>query len=397
MSAGPIKVLIGVVGEPGHSFPAFALARALSARSHQVLILTSERWRDVVEQLGARFEPGPDRIVFPGPPPPGETAPGFAEAARGAAAVIDGFEPDVVVSDPFGTVPGVAAELAGARRATLIAQPWALYGPDRPPWSSGLALPRTPLGAMLWRGWRRIDAAAERRARVTTDRVRAELGLPPQAGPGPALSEELVLVANFPQLEFRRPRPPHVHVTGPMLFELPHPDVELPPGDAPLVLVAASTGQDPRRGLVAAALEGLAGEPVRVLASINRPGGRWEGPVPANARVVDWASYSQLMPRAAAVITRGGHGTVARSLAEGVPLLVCPAGGDMAENGGRVASSGAGLMLPGRLLGPRAVRWSVRRLLAERRYADRAREIAAWGREHDGAERGADLLEQRFG
>ena len=58
-------------------------------------------------------------------------------------------------------------------------------------------------------------------------------------------------------------------VTGPLLWEQPFGDVELPPGDDPLVLVAPSTSQDPEQRMLRAALEGLAGEPLRVLASTN--------------------------------------------------------------------------------------------------------------------------------
>jgi UDP:flavonoid glycosyltransferase YjiC (YdhE family) len=398
VGAGPRRrVLIGAVGEPGHAFPALALARALRARGNQVLVTSSERWRTVVEAMDARFEPAPERIVFPGPSSPAGTAPGFAEAVRGTERLLREFEPDVVVADPFWVVPSVSAELAGVPRATLIPQVWALYGPARPPWSSGLSLPRTPLGSLLWRSWRLLEARPRRRQKEMIDRARAELGLPPLPRAGPVLSDGLVMVATFPQLELSRPRPPEVEITGPMIFELPHPDVELPPGDAPLVVVAASTGQDRERDLLRVALEALAEEPVRVLASINEQGASWPGPVPANARVVDWVSYAQVLPGAGAVVTRGGHGTIVRALAEGVPTLVCPGGGDMTENGTRVAWSGAGLMLPRRLLRPGPLRWSVRRLLADRRHVTRAGEIASWARLHDGAERGAILIERRFG
>jgi UDP:flavonoid glycosyltransferase YjiC (YdhE family) len=133
-----------------------------------------------------------------------------------------------------------------------------------------------------------------------------------------------------------------------------------------------------------------------VLATINERGATWGGSVPDNARVVDWVSYAQVMPQAAAAITRGGHGTIVRSLSDGVPLLACPAGGDMGENAIRVAWSGAGLMLPRRWLAPGPLRWSVRRLLADRRYAERTAQIAAWGRKNDGAERGAMLIERQL-
>ncbi len=59
-------------------------------------------------------------------------------------------------------------------------------------------------------------------------------------------------------------------MVGPLLWEPPYHEVEPPWGSAPLVVVAPSTAQDSQQRLLLAALEGLAGEPVRVLATWNR-------------------------------------------------------------------------------------------------------------------------------
>ena len=164
------------------------------------------------------------------------------------------------------------------------------------------------------------------------------------------------------------------------------------------MLVAPSTAQDPECRLVRTALEALADEPVRVLATTNRhvPAEPLP-PAPANALVVDWLSYSQAMAAADLVICHGGHGTLARALGAGVPAICCPAVGDMAENGARVAWSGTGLMLPWRLVGPASLRLVVRRALGDPGLAVRAREIAAWGARNDGADRGAELVEALAG
>jgi UDP:flavonoid glycosyltransferase YjiC (YdhE family) len=65
----------------------------------------------------------------------------------------------------------------------------------------------------------------------------------------------------------------------------------------------------------------------------------------------------------------------------------------MAENAARVNWAGVGVSLPRRLVTPRGVRLAVERLLAEPRFAGRARELSAWAREHDGAERAARAVE----
>ncbi len=112
--------------------------------------------------------------------------------------------------------------------------------------------------------------------------------------------------------------------------------------------------------------------------------------VPANATCVEWISYTQAMREADLVICHGGHGTIARALSAGVPVLSCPAVGDMAENGARVQWAGAGLMVPWRLTGPESIRWATKRLLGEPRFSSRAGEFEAWAGDNNGAERGAD-------
>jgi UDP:flavonoid glycosyltransferase YjiC (YdhE family) len=209
------------------------------------------------------------------------------------------------------------------------------------------------------------------------------------------ISRELALVATFPQLEYPRDAPsPAIRITGPLLWEQPYGDVELPRGDGPLVLVAPSTSQDPDGDLLRAALEGLADEPVRVLATTNRRAPARPLPTPANARVVDWVSYAKTMPRCQAVVCHAGHGTVGRAFACGVPVVACPHAGDMAENAARIRWARLGVSLPRRFQTSRGVRLAVRRLLADPGYAERAKELERWSAGHDGAAAAADAVEE---
>jgi UDP:flavonoid glycosyltransferase YjiC (YdhE family) len=397
----PRRVMIAAIGWTGHLFPALALARELHARGNDVLVESFERWRPVVEGLGLRFSAAPESIAFPGVASH-RGDPTLAQTAREVASRLTDRPPDVVVSDLFTLAPALAAETIGIRRATLIPHPYPVRAPGLPFYPLGLLPPRTPVGALAWRAlWpsvgTRLPNTRLRRVRGAIDRTRADLGLAPLADYDGQISDQLALVATFPQLEYPRPWPRHVHVTGPMPFEVPYPDAELPPGKGPLVLVASSTERDRDLRLVRVVLDALAEEPVRVLASTNRRGEPWPSGTPANSRVVDWISYSQAMPRASLVVGHGGHGTTTRAIAEGVPVLISPPAGDMAEVGARVAWSGAGLVLPTRLLRAGAVRWVVRKLLADRRFTARAGELAAWGRRNDGAGIGAGLVERLAG
>jgi MGT family glycosyltransferase len=388
--------MVAAFGDPGHAFPAIALARELDARGHEVVVETWERWREPVEDLALGFTAAEEYKVFPPPPPDGSRGPNAASAARALLPYLEETRPDVVVSDILTLAPTLAAEAAGVPRATLIPHVYPPHARGLPFFGFGVRVARSPVGRAMWRAGEPVLEAGLRRGRAELNETRAELGLTPVERFHGGISEGLAMVATYPQLEYPRRWPPHVQITGPMFFELPYPDVELPDGEGPLVLVAPSTSQDPEHRLVRTALEALADEPVRVVATTNREGANAAPAMaaPDNAVVVSWLSYSQLMPRASVVVCHGGHGTVARALAEGVPVLVSPALGDMAETGARVAWAGAGLMLPGRLLRPRPLRLAVRRLLSGERFRRRAQQVAVWGRTHAGPARGAELIER---
>jgi UDP:flavonoid glycosyltransferase YjiC (YdhE family) len=277
--------------------------------------------------------------------------------------------------------------------ATLVPHLYPVGGPGFPPYAFGARLPRTRLGRRLWSGLDPVLQAGLRRGRAELNATRATLGLPPETRLHGGLSERLCLVGTFPQLEYPRQWPPEVHVVGPLVWEPPYRRVEPPPGNEPLVLVAPSTAQDPEQRLLRAAVAGLAEEPVRVLATWNRR--RPPGPLAAgaNTRVVEWVSYSQTMPQCALVVCHAGHGTMARALAAGCPVVAVPHAGDMAENAARVDWAGAGVRLPWRLLSPATLRLAVRRALSEPGLAERARAIGEWAARHDGATRAAELLE----
>ncbi len=395
MSSPRLRLLVAAFGDAGHAFPAIALARALDRRGHHVVVETWERWRDAVEAEGLRFVAAQEYRAFAGSGDQKRTVPSIAEAARALSPLLEDLGPDRVISDILTTAPPLAAELAGLPRATLIPHVYPVHAAGLPFYGFGAKPPMTAAGRGLWRVATPVLEAGLRRGRRELNETRGALGLPELDEYHGAISRELALVATFPQLEYPRRWPAGVHVTGPMAFESPYADVELPEGDGPLVVVAPSTAKDRSAALVRRSLDALADEPVRVLATTNRavPAGDIEAP--ADARVVDWVSYSQVMPEAALVICHGGHGTVVRALAAGVPVLSCGSAGDMGENGARVAWAGAGLAVPRRLAHAPAIRWAARRLLAERSFRERARAIAAWSARNDGAARAASLIELR--
>jgi UDP:flavonoid glycosyltransferase YjiC (YdhE family) len=93
-------------------------------------------------------------------------------------------------------------------------------------------------------------------------------------------------------------------------------------------------------------------------------------------QVVRAAPHSQVLKRAAAVVTHAGHGTALRALAAGVPLVCMPMGRDQSANTVRVLRLGAGVRV-GRSAPPEQIAAAVWRVLEDPQYAAAAKSFAA--------------------
>jgi UDP:flavonoid glycosyltransferase YjiC (YdhE family) len=379
-----------------------ALGRALAARGHEVTLQTWRRWQRHVEAEGMAFAPAPEYQVFPQGPEPLDFYEAVVHAAQDTLPLVRELAPEAVVSDILTLAPALAAEMEGCRWATLIPHVYPHGRPEHPIYSLGARMPRSSAGRAMWRRAQPVVARGLERGRNELNETRARLGLPAIGHVHGGISRQLAIVATFPQLEYPRRWPEHVHVVGPLMWEPPA-EADAPldslgeevesAEEPPLVLVAPSTAQDAEHRLLRASLRGLADAPVRVLATWNRRLPSEPLPVPANARVVDWVVYSRTMPRCAVVVCHAGHGTLVRSLSCGCAVVACPAVGDMNENAARLDWAGAGVRVPRRFVSPRTVRLAVERALEEPSIRARARELADWAAAHDAGAAASELVE----
>ncbi len=393
-AVAPKRILLGAFGDPGHAFPMIALGSALVRRGHEVTLQTWKRWREHVEREGMSFAPAPEYEVFPTGPEPLDFYEAVVHATLDTCPLVRELRPDAVVADILTLAPALAAERERVPQATLIPHVFPHGEPHFPIYSLGARFPRTALGRRFWRRGQRPVRKGLELGRRELNETRARLGLPALDRVHGGISDQLVLVATFPALEYPRRWPEHVHVIGPLMWEPPAEDVELPPGEQPLVLVAPSTAQDPEHRMLAAALRGLADAPVRVLATWNRRLPPRPLPVPANARLVEWISYSRTMPLCDVVVCHAGHGTLVRALASGCAVVACPEIGDMNENAARLDWAGAGVRVPRRFVSPRPLRLAVERTLGDAGLRARARAMRQWMEDHDPGARAARLVEQ---
>ena len=267
-----LRLLVAAFGDAGHAFPAIALARALGGAATRSLVETWERWRERGRGRGTRVHGGGG--VHDLPTPAGRTR-RTGDAAAAAAALLplmEEFRPDVVVSDILTLAPTLAAERAGvpARDADPARVSGAASRGCRSS-RSGCGRRGRRSGGAAWRG-----APARAREGIAARARRAERDA---GGLGLAPVERLSRRDQRASWRWwRRSRSwsirgggrRDVHVTGPMEFELPYADDRAAGGRGAAGAGRAEHAQDPELRLVRAALEALAEEPVRVVATTNR-------------------------------------------------------------------------------------------------------------------------------
>jgi MGT family glycosyltransferase len=180
--------------------------------------------------------------------------------------------------------------------------------------------------------------------------------------------------------------PPHAVYVGPILEDPDWAEQPWtpPPGDQPLVLVALSSTFQDHVGSLQRAVDALSTLPVRGLVTTGPTVDPAELVLPPNVTAVAAAPHSSVLSHASAVVTHGGHGTVVKSLAAGVPLVLLPHGRDQADNAVRVELRGAGLRLR-RTATPRSIATAIARLLDDASFATNADRLGTALR-HDAAD-----------
>jgi rhamnosyltransferase subunit B len=98
--------------------------------------------------------------------------------------------------------------------------------------------------------------------------------------------------------------------------------------------------------------------------------------LPANVLWQPYVSLSGLLPHTAALVHHGGIGTTAEALRAGTPQLVVPFGWDQYDNGARVASLGAGLVITAKDLNARKLTHALQTLTTSDRIRHHCAQVA---------------------
>jgi len=106
--------------------------------------------------------------------------------------------------------------------------------------------------------------------------------------------------------------------------------------------------------------------------------------LPQGVAAFDYAPFTELFPRAAAIVHHGGIGTTGLAMRAGRPMLVIPHAWDQFDNAERVARLGISRTIPCRRYTADRVAAELRHLLDDPAYLSRAGEIAEKLRQEDG-------------
>jgi MGT family glycosyltransferase len=396
----PRPYLFAVVDGGGNVPPELGAARRLLARGHAVTVIADDSVAPDVRATGADLRrwvhaPNrPDRLPQHDPirdwecrypwqlidrlvgtllvGPAGQ----YAEDLQDAIAE---RRPATVVCSMFCLGGMVAAEAARIPFIVLFPNIYPLPARGLPPFGLGLGPARGPAGRLRDRVLNRIiERQWDGKGLEGLNALRARLGLAPLAHLFDQVRRaDRQLVMTSPALEFPAALPDTVRYVGPVLDDPPWSEAAAwtpPAGDAPLVLVAMSSTFQSQIESLQSVIDGVRILPVRGLVTAGpaidvgalRPA--------SNVSVVASAPHRQLLRHTAVVITHGGHGTVVKALAAGVPMVLLPHGRDQADTAVRVSARGAGVTLR-RSARPDAVAAAVRHVLENPSYRAAAQRL----------------------
>ncbi|GAA4771424.1 glycosyltransferase [Streptomyces sanyensis] len=371
-----MRVLFTTTPAPGHLHPLVPLAHAAVAAGHEVAFATGASMVPAVEAMGFRAFPaglGRDgdgdeefrklKEAARGLPPVGVEMDRIAVAgvlygvrtrrmAPDLVALAERWRPDIMVRDSYEAGAAVAAERLGIPHAALDTTPLYTMEPLREQIAAELA------------------------------RARSEAGLAPDDGLG-MLHRHLTLSCAPPgYLWPGTERPATARALRPMPFDRMAEErlpgwIEEPADDRPLVYVTFGTitnrwvpGAFP--DLFREVLAGLAEEPVRVVATVDRDADPAElGPQPPHIRVERYVPQSLLLPRCAVALSHGGFNTVVGAVDAGLPQVIIPFLGDHPDNARRCAELGIARVLERERVTAAAVREAVRDVLDDPGYRTR--------------------------
>ncbi|MEZ5424899.1 MAG: glycosyltransferase [Pyrinomonadaceae bacterium] len=414
----PKRIVIAPYGSLGDLHPLLALGIELRERGHDPVICTLEVYREKIELLGFEFFPLRPDIDLDDR----QQAKEMMDAVKGAERVIKdlmmaNLRPmyedltrategaDALISGEIVFAAPALAEIKGLKWITTSLAPISMmsaYDPSVFPIGQWLGRFRF-LGPGFHKFLYSIMRATVRRWYLPYKKFRRELGLNPKHDPiFDDKGSDLLHLAMFSKV-LGKPQPDWHSPTlqsgfcfydgGRDLGVMPGGLKEfLDAGEAPIVFTLGS----------AAVMDAgnFFDESVRAAKKLNRRAvflyGVFNEPPEGldEMRVgFDYAPFSRLFPRAAAVVHQGGVGTTSQVLRAGVPHLIMPYGHDQPDNAARCARLGVARVISRDQYSAATAAAEIAELLSDDRYWKKAEEASRVVRSEHGTRTACDAIE----
>ncbi|HEX8459710.1 MAG TPA: nucleotide disphospho-sugar-binding domain-containing protein [Pyrinomonadaceae bacterium] len=426
-----LNIVFSTFGSFGDVHPYVAVALELKARGHRPLIATSEIYREKLDALGIEFHPvRPDVPSYDEPDKVASMIERMMDARTGTEEVFktlivphlrDSYDDvsaaaasaDLLVTHPLSLSAVPVAERTGVAWVSSVLAPGSMlsvYDPPVPPQLPalhGLMALHPSVGRALMRLGRWKWAAVWQ----AVNRLRADLGLPP-AKSHPLFdgqhSPTLVLALFSRVLAEPQPDwPPHTRITGFPFYDRrdfagdwgggrlsPELADFLDAGDAPIIFTLGSSAIWVARDFYRESIQAARALGRRALLLIGHERNRPAEPLPEGIAAFEYAPYSEVLPRAAAVVHQGGIGTTGQTLRSGRPALVVPFSHDQFDNAERAKRLGCARWLARPRYNAASATRELRAILADENYQRSAAETAGRVRAEDGARDAADAIEE---
>lgn len=401
----------------GNVPPVLGLAGRLVKRGHQVHVLAEPCLKEAVSVIGAEFRafnkhftrsdgsvdiikdsnakpltiPAVDNILV---------RPAF-DVAKETLAVLEQIKTDVLVADFM--MPGslIAAEVIGVKRVALFHMPEYLPGPGRPPGGMGLLPSKSPLGVMRDKLLTKVFHRVINQYLPALNKVRESFLLPLYTSfPDIYHQADLRLIQTSQVFDAPIiPPPENVRYVGPVLDDpvWSKSDSEYtlwPKSDIrPLVVVSLSSTFQNQLSVLKKIMKAVTGMPIRCLVTLGPAMSKECLVTPENVILLAAVPHNHIFPRANAVVTHAGHGTIMRALSHGLPLVCIPMGRDQIDNAALVAHHGAGLKLGSNANFSR-IRKAIMRVLDEPSFTKGAQALQMKILADAKADRGVEALEE---
>jgi rhamnosyltransferase subunit B len=414
-----MRILLNTFGSFGDIHPYMAIAMELRARGHTPVIATMEVYREKIEASGLEFVPVRPNIAQPREQDSDliekimepKTGPRFLTEELLFPAVRDSYQDllaavagaDLLITHPAAPAGPLVARMTGLPWISTVLAPFSFYSAYDPPvppfwqWTRNFSLlgPRFMKSALdFMKSGYKAKAVAE---------FRAELGLSDTGNPTfEGQHSPTRVLALFSEV-FGAPQPdwpPQTELTG-FCFYDGNQETQVPAelgnfldgGPPPIVFTLGSSAVWVARDFFRESIDAAKRLDQRAVLLIgderNHP-----GPLPEGMIALDYVPDQSLLPRAGVVVHHGGVGTTSQGLLAGVPSLIVPFAFDQSDNAEHARRLGVSRTIYRNKYQASRVARELSKLLGERSYVERAKEVSRQLKRENGPACAADLIEQ---